>query len=198
MVTPAPGESTPTSSTFTHAIIWLAPGVSPTSLMVTSLLRPAVQAVAHGTPRTPMCPFTSHHGTLDCMSPVPPSILCLHLSRLPGWWCLVTNSGPHVVVRVTSRPRDNMPADALQARWSPVPWLPSCAKSTPTSHRLAPRSPMRPNVPHAVLTRLGLHLHAQAPSLCPCQCCHILTHTPVPFNVDEHAETHSLPVPMST
>ena len=116
---------------------------------------------------------------------------CLRPSWLPGWWRLITNSGPHAVAHVTSHPCDDMPADALQARRSPVPWLPSRAKSTTMSHRPAPRSPTHPNVPHAVLTHLGLHLCAQAPSLCPRQCHRILTHTPVLFDADEHAETHS-------
>ena len=56
---------------------------------------------------------------------------------------------------------------------------------------------MRPNVPHAILTCLSLHLHTQAPSLCPRQCRRILTHMPFPFDADEHMETHSLPVPTS-
>ena len=34
-----------------------------------------------------------------------------------------------------------MPADALQAHQSPIPQLPSCAKSMPTSHRHAPHAP---------------------------------------------------------
>ena len=140
-------------------------------------------------PRTTICACASRH----------PSTL--HWSEPSSHHCHAAPASPRPHHRPSPTPLSDLattPADALEARRSPIPRLPSRAKSTPMSHRPAPHSPTRPNVPHAVLTCLGLHLRAQAPSLCPRQCRRILTHTPVPFDADEHAETHSLPVPTST